>query len=200
MHADGGGLYLQVAEGGSKSWLFRDKLHGRARWHGPGSLCEVNLEDAREKATGARKVRRNGGDPIQARREAEAAARIEAAKAITFGAAAKRFIKANRTGWKNAKHADQWLNHPALPMKSRLAIIEATPSPLPDIIDLDIDLDAAISDQSNYGTAADCQVSSQTAAPASAAARPPASECPGSFSKNHKAFSSLGKTIETLSR
>jgi integrase len=108
MHADGGGLYLQVAEGGSKSWLFRYKLHGRARWHGLGSLRDVSLEEAREKATDARKVRRNGADPIQAKREAEAAACIEAAKAITFGAAAKRFIKANRAGWKNAKHADQW--------------------------------------------------------------------------------------------
>ena len=109
MHADGGGLYLQVAEGGSKSWLFRYKLHGRARWHGLGSLRDVSLEEARERATDARKLRRSGADPIQAKREAEAAARIEAAKAITFGAAAKRFIKANRAGWKNAKHADQWL-------------------------------------------------------------------------------------------
>jgi integrase len=69
----------------------------------------VSLEEAREKATEARKVRRNGTDPIQAKREAEATARIEAARAITFGEAAKRFIKANRAGWKNAKHADQWL-------------------------------------------------------------------------------------------
>jgi len=38
MHADGGGLYLQVAEGGSKNWLFRYKLHGRTHWHGLGSL------------------------------------------------------------------------------------------------------------------------------------------------------------------
>ncbi|MFT4275697.1 MAG: tyrosine-type recombinase/integrase [Rhodopseudomonas sp.] len=109
MHADGGGLYLQIAEGGSKSWLFRYKLHGRTHWHGLGSLRDVGLEEAREKATGARKVRRNGGDPIQAKRQAEAAARIESAKAITFGEAAKRFIKANRAGWKNAKHADQWV-------------------------------------------------------------------------------------------
>ena len=108
MHADGGGLYLQVAEGGSKSWLFRYKLHGRTHWHGLGSLRDVGLEEAREKATGARKVRRSGGDPIQAKRQAEATSRIEAAKAITFGEAAKRFIKANRAGWKNAKHADQW--------------------------------------------------------------------------------------------
>jgi hypothetical protein len=108
MHTDGGGLYLQVAKGGSKSWLFRYKLYGRTHWHGLGSLRDVSLEEARDKATEARKVRRNGADPIQAKREAEAAARIEAAKAITFGAAAKRFIKANRAGWRNSKHADQW--------------------------------------------------------------------------------------------
>jgi len=68
----------------------------------------VSLEEACEKAAEARKVRRNGADPIQAKHEAKAAARIEAAKAITFGAAAKRFIKANWACWKNAKHADQW--------------------------------------------------------------------------------------------
>jgi hypothetical protein len=89
--------------------LFRYKLYGRTHWHGLGSLRDVSLEEAREKATEARKVRRNGTDPIQAKREAEATARIEAARAITFGEAAKRFIKANRAGWKNAKHADQWL-------------------------------------------------------------------------------------------
>ena len=61
--------------------------------HGLSSLHDVSLEEAREKATDARGVRRDGGDPIQAKREAEEAARIEAAKAITFGAAAKRFIK-----------------------------------------------------------------------------------------------------------
>jgi integrase len=108
LYPDGGGLYLQVAKGGSKSWLFRYKVYGRTHWHGLGSLRDVSLEEARDKATDARKVRRDGRDPIQAKREAEAAARVEAAKAITFGAAAKRFIKANRAGWKNSKHADQW--------------------------------------------------------------------------------------------
>ena len=108
LHPDGGGLYLQVAKGGSKSWLFRFKVNSRTRWHGLGSLCDVSLEEARDKATEARKVRRNGGDPIEAKRAAEAEARVEAAKAITFGAAAKRFIKANRAGWKNSKHVDQW--------------------------------------------------------------------------------------------
>jgi hypothetical protein len=40
--------YLQVAKGGSKSWLFRYKLYGRTRWHGLGSLRDVSLEEARK--------------------------------------------------------------------------------------------------------------------------------------------------------
>ncbi|MEH2473341.1 hypothetical protein V1281_005473 [Nitrobacteraceae bacterium AZCC 2161] len=108
LYGDGGGLYLQVAKGGSRSWLFRFKTDGRSRWHGLGSARDVSLADARIKAGDARRVRLNGGDPIEAKREVKAAARVEAAKSITFGAAAKRFIKANAPGWKNAKHSAQW--------------------------------------------------------------------------------------------
>jgi integrase len=108
LYGDGGGLYLQVAKGGSKSWLFRFKTDGRSRWHGLGSARDVSLADARIKAADARRIRLNAGDPIEAKREVRAAARVNAAKSITFGAAAKRFIKANAPGWKNAKHADQW--------------------------------------------------------------------------------------------
>jgi integrase len=68
----------------------------------------LSLEQARDKATEARKLRREGGDPIEAKRASKAAARIEAAKAITFRAAAERYIKANAAGWKNGKHTDQW--------------------------------------------------------------------------------------------
>jgi integrase len=104
LYGDGGGLYLQVAKGGSKSWLFRFKSDGRSRWHGLGTARDVSLAEARIKATDARCVRLNGGDPIEAKRASRAVARIEAARAITFGAAARRFIKANAPGWKNAKH------------------------------------------------------------------------------------------------
>lgn len=108
LYGDGGGLYLQVAKGGSKSWLFRYTSDGRGRWHGLGSARDVSLTDARIRAADARRVRLNGGDPIESKRAMRAAARIEAAKSITFGAAAKRYIKANAPGWKNTKHADQW--------------------------------------------------------------------------------------------
>ena len=36
-------------------------------------------------------------------------ARLEAAKAISFAECAKAYIEAHRSGWKNAKHAKQWV-------------------------------------------------------------------------------------------
>ena len=60
-----------------------------------------------ERAADARRIRLSGDDPIESKREARAAARVEAASSIRFGAAAERFIKANPAA-KNSKHADQW--------------------------------------------------------------------------------------------
>ena len=108
LYGDGGGLYLQVAKGGSKSWLYRFKVDSRTHWHGLGAARDVSLESARDKAMAARNLRRDGGNPIEAKRAVKVAARVEAAKAITFGGAAKRYIQANRAGWKNGKHAAQW--------------------------------------------------------------------------------------------
>ena len=61
VHADGGGLYLQVtttvAGQLNKSWLFRYSLGGRERHMGLGSLTEVKLADARQKAAECRQQR-----------------------------------------------------------------------------------------------------------------------------------------------
>jgi Arm DNA-binding domain len=38
MYADGGGLYLQVSNSGSKSWVFRFRFQGRRRDMGLGAL------------------------------------------------------------------------------------------------------------------------------------------------------------------
>ena len=46
---DGGGLYLRVAVGGSKSWVFRFKADGRLREMGLGPVATLGLKEAREK-------------------------------------------------------------------------------------------------------------------------------------------------------
>jgi integrase len=107
-YSDGGGLYLQVARGGSKSWVFRFKTRGRAREMGLGSLNTVSLSDARKKARDARELRDQGRDPIEARNAQRAALASERARATTFEQAASAYVAAHRDGWRNDKHKAQW--------------------------------------------------------------------------------------------
>jgi integrase len=110
LYGDGGGLYLQIAKGGSKSWIFRFMIAGKPRYMGLGSIDTFSLREARERAKEARKLVADGIDPIEARRERVAEARADDAKLINFSEAAERYIKAHAAGWKNPKHADQWRN------------------------------------------------------------------------------------------
>ena len=109
VYGDGGGLYLRVRDGERRTWLFRYKLHGKARWMGLGALTDVSLAEAREAAMAARKLVRQSVDPIEARRARRAE---QAAKAglNTFQEVAEAYIAAHEASWKNAKHRQQWRN------------------------------------------------------------------------------------------
>ena len=110
MYPDGGGLYLQVSAGGAKSWIFRFMLGGRAREMGLGPLHVIPLAEARKRAAECRRMRHDGIDPIDARNAQRNEKKLEAAKSITFDACAAAYIDAHQTGWRNAKHRDQWRN------------------------------------------------------------------------------------------
>jgi hypothetical protein len=81
---DGKGLSLRIAGGGTKSWVFRFMLAGRAREMGLGSVADVTLAEARDLARDARRLCKQGVDPIEARRAQRAAQRVARAKAMTF--------------------------------------------------------------------------------------------------------------------
>src|SRR3954464_3755424 len=66
--ADGGGLYLVVAPGGSKSWVLRTVVKGKRSDIGLGSAALVPLAEAREQAHRLRRIARAGGDPLAERR------------------------------------------------------------------------------------------------------------------------------------
>lgn len=108
MYADGGGLYLQVSRTGTKSWIFRYALDGREREMGLGPLHTITLSEARNLAAETRRLKLSGIDPIDARKAQRQAKRLEDAKAISFKEAASAYIKANKSAWKNPKHAAQW--------------------------------------------------------------------------------------------
>jgi integrase len=108
LYPDGAGLYLQVAKGGSKSWLFRFMIDRRERMMGLGSVLTTSLAEAREKALQARKLAVDGIDPIDAKHASRAAARAARAKAMTFADCATAYLIAKRAEWRSVKHAKQW--------------------------------------------------------------------------------------------
>jgi Arm DNA-binding domain len=102
-YGDGGGLVLRVADGGSKGWLYRYKTNGKVREMGLGPVRDVTLAEAREAASEARRLRRTGVDPIDAKRQRRIAAQLDAAKATTFSQCAAAYIENHRASWSNGK-------------------------------------------------------------------------------------------------
>jgi len=112
-HADGGGLYLQVGHGGSKSWLFRFNYQGRPRWMGLGRVDDGRLAEslaaARQKAQEARERLAAGQDPLDAKR-VQAAIMASANAITTFRDCVGEYLAAHSPGWRNPKHRQQWRN------------------------------------------------------------------------------------------
>lgn len=110
LYADGGGLYLQVSPGVTKSWLFRFQIDRKPGYMGLGPVHTVSLAEAREKALHARKLVVEGIDPVKARDAHRARLALDSARSISFRECAEAYVGAHKAGWKNAKHAEQWTN------------------------------------------------------------------------------------------
>src|SRR5215467_1392136 len=108
MYADGGSLYLRVAEGGSKQWVFRYVTNGRLRDMGIGPIHTLTLAEARERATEARKLRLDGIDPITHRRAQRAALQAADARAMTFRQCAQGYLHDHADTWRSGKHRLEW--------------------------------------------------------------------------------------------
>ena len=55
LYPDGNGLYLRITEGGTKSWIYRYSVDGKARDMGLGPIAAVSLAKAREAADECRR-------------------------------------------------------------------------------------------------------------------------------------------------
>jgi integrase len=73
-----------------------------------GPTHAVSVAEAREKARECRARLNDGIDPLEHKNGLRAAARLEAAKAMTFDQCADSYITSHQAGWKNSKHAAQW--------------------------------------------------------------------------------------------
>ena len=100
-YGDGATLFLNVAPGGSKSWIQRLTIDGRRRDIGLGGFPLVSLAEARELAFENRRLARRGRDPLAEKRKA---------KIPTFREAAEATFEVNRARWRNEKHTANWMS------------------------------------------------------------------------------------------
>ncbi len=104
----GDGLYLQVSPTGTKSYIFRYKLHGRSRHMGLGSANTLDLKEARKRATKARLLILDGIDPLAEKDARADAERKKRARTKSFADCAAVVIENKTKKAKNAKHIAQW--------------------------------------------------------------------------------------------
>jgi integrase len=90
--------------------MLRFKRGGPARDMGLGPYPAIGLLAARDLAHKARQLIAQGLDPIETRKAEQAAAKINAARSITFEEFATMFMNGRDAGHKNAKHRQQWRN------------------------------------------------------------------------------------------
>lgn len=99
-YSDGGNLYLIVSATGSRKWVLRFTWRGKAKEMGLGSAAAVDLADARDKASAARRKVSQGINPIDDRKRDNSVP--------TFGEMADRVREALSAGFRNEKHKAQW--------------------------------------------------------------------------------------------
>ena len=119
-YGDGAGLYLNVAPGGSKSWVQRIVVNGRRRDIGLGGYPTVGLAEARTQAAANRVVVSEGRDPVAEKRRPPKP---------TFKEAAHQVHQANLPRWRNKKHAAAWirtLERFALPAFGNMPVDQVT--------------------------------------------------------------------------
>ncbi|OUR75993.1 integrase [Alphaproteobacteria bacterium 46_93_T64] len=108
LHADGGGLYLQISSFETKSWIFRFSRNKRSRDMGLGPYPDISLLRAREEAQRCREALREGLDPIEERKSKKQIQLAETAKTVTFRECAEKYINIHSVVWSNIKHVKQW--------------------------------------------------------------------------------------------
>ena len=98
-------LYLHVT-GNSRRWLIRYTINGKAREMGIGPYPAVSFAQAKVAARQAAELLFAGIDPLEHRQQAK----VESDRVPTFTRCAALYIRAHRHGWKNPKHARQWVS------------------------------------------------------------------------------------------
>lgn len=103
---DGGGLYLEIAPGGSKWWRQKYRFLDKEKRLAHGTYPDVSLTEARDKRDAARKLLAAGIDPGEHRKAARAAQQERAAN--SFEVVAREWFSKQKPSWVDS-HSDKIL-------------------------------------------------------------------------------------------
>jgi integrase len=102
------GLHLWVKSNTAKYWIFRSSKTGRRLEISLGPFPQISIQEARRRASELSAKATNGVDLV-AERKANKQKPADEPK-VTFSEFASTYIQSQRPSWRNAKHADQWVN------------------------------------------------------------------------------------------
>jgi integrase len=137
-YACGHGLYLQISEWGTRSWIFRYRRGGRARHAGLGSCTYVTLAEARERAFEYRRLLARGGDPLDEKRGAKLEQQRAEARSKTFEQVAREYIAAHEGTWRGDGSRQQWtasLEKHAFPKIGNIPVADITVTDVLAVLD-----------------------------------------------------------------
>ncbi|MFC1776927.1 tyrosine-type recombinase/integrase [Pseudomonadota bacterium] len=132
---DGKGMFLMIKPNGSKLWRYRYRLNGKQKPYAIGAYPEVSLAQAREELLAARKLVKEGIDPVQHRRSTKEERIAESEK--TFKVLAKAWIENKRPDWaeSTAKQVEDTFKRYVYPRIGSQPIKSITTADLLDVLE-----------------------------------------------------------------
>jgi integrase len=136
--AVGHGAFLQISEFGTRSWVFRYVVGGKAHHLGLGSHTYVTLAEARQKAFEYRRLIAAGGGPLEQKRAAKRARLLASVPARTFQQVALEYISQHEREWRGGLSRQQWrasLANYAFPKIGNMAIADVDVAAVLSVLD-----------------------------------------------------------------
>ncbi len=113
-YADGRGLFLSVSANGRKSWAFCYRFPDpsgrngyREREMGLGSIDDVTIDEARDRAVELRRIVREGLDPLEDKQRAKRQIVRKNRDGSTFKQVAERYIDTKKAEWDEGGKSEQ---------------------------------------------------------------------------------------------
>ena len=129
------GMFLMIKPNGSKLWRYRYRLNGKQKPYAIGSYPEVSLAQAREELLAARKLVKDGVDPVLHRKATKDERISESEK--TFKVLAKSWVEKQRPEWSQpyAKQIEDTFERHVYPTIGNRPLKSLTTADLLDVLE-----------------------------------------------------------------